>query len=123
MTELPRTTVAIVVAVVVTSVLLVEGTPGLVVVPFLAAWWWFLHRFGSDRFRNPFQMAIGFTAAAALFIVAGAIGYDLIPHDRLVNGTAWSDTVIWWEVGLGVTLLSAAAYFWLPTGTSRRHFG
>ena len=112
MTDMRWTPVAVVVAVVVISILLVEGPPGLVVVPFLAAWWWLLRRFGGDRFRNPFQIAIGLTAAAALLVVAGVVGYDLVSHDRLVNGTAWSDTVIWWEVGLGAALLSAAAYFW-----------
>jgi hypothetical protein len=118
-----RALVVLVVALV-STVLIIEGPPGLVVVPLLAAWWWLLRRFGGDRFRNPFRIAISLTAVGALFIVAGAIGYDLISHDRLVNGAAWSDAVIWWEVGLGIALLAAAAYFWRVSfghiGSNRR---
>ena len=109
MIDLLRNPVAVFVALVVTSVLLVEGSAGLVVVPFLAAWWWFLYRFSG---RNPFPVAFTTTAVAGLFIVAGTIGYTLSKHDRFVAGTAWSDSVIWWEVGVGLALLLLAAYFW-----------
>lgn len=50
------------------------------------------------------------TAASALFIGAGAIGYTLSKHERFVTGRAWSETVIWWQVGVGLALLPLAVY-------------
>jgi hypothetical protein len=59
-----------------------------------------------------FQLAFTFTAFALVCLVAGTIGYNLSRHPRFVNGTAWSDTVIWWEIGLGAAVLPLAVYFW-----------
>jgi hypothetical protein len=41
---------------------------------------------------------------------AGAIGYTLSKRDRFVAGTAWSDSVIWWQIGVGLALLPLAVY-------------
>jgi membrane protein implicated in regulation of membrane protease activity len=64
------------------------------------------------RRRTPIFNALSFTAAAALFLVSGLIGYTLSRHDRFVAGTAWSPSVIWWQIAVGVVLLVVAAFFW-----------
>lgn len=86
--------------------------PVLIVVAFLGGWWWFLYKRSGGRLWSPLWIAVSATAAAALFIVAGALGYTLNRHERFADGTAWSDTVIWWEVGVGLLLVPLAAYFW-----------
>jgi hypothetical protein len=64
------------------------------------------------RRRSPIFNALSLTAAAALFLVTGLIGYTLDKHARFVSDTAWSTTVIWWQVAVGATLLALAAWFW-----------
>ena len=116
MTHLFRNLVAVGVAFAVTFVLLFEGMPslvgipGLVVIAFLAVWWGFIWK--SSRSRSPFQMAFTATAAAAFFVLAGTTGYTLGRYERIDNGTAWADGVIWWQVGVGLALLPFAVYFW-----------
>jgi hypothetical protein len=84
--------------------------PVLILVAFLAAWTWFLYKSSRGRMWSPLWMAFSATAAAALFIGAGAIGYTLSKRDRFVAGTAWSDSVIWWQIGVGLALLPLAVY-------------
>jgi hypothetical protein len=86
--------------------------PILVVVTVLVTWWWFLYKHSGGRIWTPLWMAFTTTALAALFLVAGTIGYTLSRRARFVDGTAWSDTVIWWQVGVGLALLPVAAYLW-----------
>jgi hypothetical protein len=64
------------------------------------------------RRRSPIFNALSLTAAAALFLVTGLIGYTLSKHDRFVAGTPWSPSVIWWQVAIGAALLAAAVWFW-----------
>jgi hypothetical protein len=112
MTDLLKSPVVVSAALVVPVVLLFEGSAGLVVVAFLALWWGFLYRRSKGRSWNSFQPAITATAAAVLFLGAGSIGYTLSRHERFVEGTAWADGVIWWEIALGVALLPLAAHLW-----------
>ena len=77
--------------------------PILIMVALLAASQWFTG--GRLRRPRPAWMALSATAAAAALILAGTIGYSL-------GSAAWSDTVIWWEVGCGLALMPLAAYFW-----------
>jgi hypothetical protein len=44
--------------------------------------------------------------------VTGLIGYTLDRHARFVSDTAWSPSVIWWQVAVGAACLAAAAWFW-----------
>ncbi|MFI5077644.1 MAG: hypothetical protein ACHQRO_09900 [Vicinamibacteria bacterium] len=62
--------------------------------------------------RRPLFNALSLSAAAALFLVTGVIGYTLDKHARFVAGTAWSPSVIWWQVAVGAACLAAAAWFW-----------
>jgi hypothetical protein len=64
------------------------------------------------RRRRPLFNALSLTAAAALFLVTGLVGYTLNKHDRFVAGTAWSPSVIWWQVAVGAALLPLAVWFW-----------
>jgi hypothetical protein len=50
------------------------------------------------RRRRPLFNALSLTAAAALFLVTGLIGYTLDKHVRFVAGTAWTGGVIWSQV-------------------------
>jgi hypothetical protein len=61
---------------------------------------------------NPFRWFFTLTIASLIFLVAGTTGYNLNRHNRFVDGTGWSDTVIWWQVGVGFALLPLAALFW-----------
>jgi hypothetical protein len=84
----------------------------LVIVAVLATWGWFLYKVSRGRMWSPLWLAFSTTAAAVLFLVAGANGYTLSKHARFVDGTSWSDAVIWWQVGVGLALLPLAAFFW-----------
>jgi hypothetical protein len=53
--------------------------------------------------------SIGF--AGLLFFVAGLIGWDLKYSHGWFQGTKWVDGPIWWEVGLGMSLLLLAGYW------------
>jgi membrane protein implicated in regulation of membrane protease activity len=64
------------------------------------------------RRRSSIFNALSLTAAAALLLVTGLMGYTLGRHDRFVAGTAWSPSVIWWQVVVGAMLLVLAAWFW-----------
>jgi hypothetical protein len=45
-------------------------------------------------------------------MATGFMGYTLSKHDRFVAGTAWTGSVIWWQVAAGVAFVPLAAYFW-----------
>jgi len=85
--------------------------PILIVAGVLAVWWLGLRGFYGGRPWKPLRLAFSTTAAALLFLGAGALGYRLDRHERFVSG-AWSDGVIWWEVAVGVALVPVAAWFW-----------
>jgi hypothetical protein len=63
--------------------------------------------------RNPFQMALGLTALAFIFIVPALFGCDLHKSNQTFVGCApWSDTVLWNRVAVGVPVALVAAYTW-----------
>ena len=71
------------------------------------------------RRRSPIFNALSLTAAAALFLVTGVIGYTLDRHARFVAGTrVVADGVIWWQVAVGAALLVPAAWFWPAVSAS-----
>jgi hypothetical protein len=84
----------------------------LALVGFVAVWTWALYRRSGGRYWSPLWLAFSTTAVAALLIVAGTSGYTLGRSTRFVDGTGWSDAVIWWEVGAGAALLPLCWYFW-----------
>ena len=86
----------------------------LALLAFLAAWNLFLYKQSGRRAWSPLWMAFSATFAAILFIGAGSAGYtlDRFILDRFVTGTAWSDSVIWWQVWVGLAVLPVAAYLW-----------
>jgi hypothetical protein len=62
--------------------------------------------------RSPIFNALSLTTGAVVFLVSGVAGYSLDRHARFVAGTAWSPTVIWWQVGVGAAMLAVAVWFW-----------
>jgi uncharacterized membrane protein (UPF0136 family) len=61
---------------------------------------------------RPLHAAFTATAAAILFLVAGALGYTIEKSNwSFITGT-WSGGVVWWEIFYGVVALLFAAYFW-----------
>jgi hypothetical protein len=88
-----------------------QFVPLLIVVAFLVTWTWFLRQRSRGGLWNPLWLAFSAAALAALFLGAGTIGYILGRRTRFA-GTSWSDTVLWWEVGVGIALIPLAAYLW-----------
>ena len=63
--------------------------------------------------KNPFQMALGVTAVALLFIVPALFGCNLHKSNwSFVACTPWSNTVLWDRVWIGLPVLLLAVYFW-----------
>lgn len=70
------------------------------------------HKQSSARMWNPLRIAFTATAAAVLYVAAGAIGYTLDRHDRFVAHTPWAGHVIWSEIAVGLAAALVAVYFW-----------
>jgi drug/metabolite transporter (DMT)-like permease len=83
----------------------------LTMVALVGSWYWFVHKKSNGRAWSPLWIAFSTTATAILFIVSGAIGYTLDKRTRSIAGS-WSDTVIWWEVWVGIASAVIAIYFW-----------
>ena len=49
--------------------------PFLIVVASLAAFQWWMYRLGGRRMQSPLWYAFTTTAAAALFLISGSVGY------------------------------------------------
>ena len=79
---------------------------------FVAAWHFFFYKRSGGRICSPLWIAFGTTTGAAIFLVAGCIGYILDRHDRFVARTAWAGGVIWSEVSIGLVMTLVAMYFW-----------
>jgi hypothetical protein len=89
-------------------VLIIVG--GIIVV---IAGTWLLNRRPSPVARhrhNPLWLGFTMTAASLLFLISGFIGFNLSRRDRFLTGTAWSESIIWWEVAMGAAILPIAAY-------------
>jgi hypothetical protein len=86
--------------------------PILITVVGIAAWQFFLEKSPRGPEWRPLGMAFGMTAAAAIVVVAGAIGYTLNRHDQFVAGTAWAGHVIWSQILIGAVVTVVALYFW-----------
>jgi hypothetical protein len=88
--------------------------PYLILLAVLAVLVWFQWKFGIGWAfrRGPLWLAFSGTLAALLFIGAGAAGYNMSRYQRSVEGTAWRDGVIWWEVWIGVAFLVIAVAMW-----------
>lgn len=84
------------------------------VIVVLIAWSWYFHFWSNSptarRSRSPLWLGFTATAASALLLIAGIIGFDLDRHGRFVAGTAWTGGVIWWEVVVGLALWPVAIY-------------
>lgn len=79
------------------------------VVAFLTLWF---VQYGPHGVRRPLWPAFSSTLASVVFLSAGAFGYNLSTPERFVEGTAWRDGVIWWQVWIGVALLVFAGAMW-----------
>jgi hypothetical protein len=70
--------------------------------------------------KNPFQMALGLTAVALLFIVPVAMGCEIYRSGGIPAGCRPTDTVYWDRASIGVAALAIAGYFWYRGITSIR---
>jgi hypothetical protein len=50
-------------------------------------------------------------SAGLLLLIAGLIGWDLKYVRGFFQGTKWVDPPIWWQIGLGTTLLVLAVHW------------
>lgn len=64
----------------------------------------------SGRPGHQYQRVITAGAVGLWFTVAGAIGWDLRDLRGFFQGTKWVDGPIWWQIGLGVALLTLAVF-------------
>lgn len=84
------------------------------VIVVLIAWSWHFHVWSNSptarRSRSPLWLGFTTTAASALFLIAGIIGFNLSKRSRFFSGTAWTDGVIWWQVAVGLVLVPVAIY-------------
>ncbi len=80
----------------------------------LIAWSWHFHFWSNSpiarRSRSPLWLGFTATAASAMFLIAGVIGFNLSTRSRFLAGTAWTDSVIWWQVVIGLVLVPVAIY-------------
>ena len=86
--------------------------PFLVVVASLAAVQWCINRILGPRAQSPLWYAFTTTAAAALFLVSGSIGYKLQKGPPLVSDARWADGVIWPQVWVGLACAAVAVFCW-----------
>jgi hypothetical protein len=82
----------------------------IVEVPLVASLWFFHKR--SGRPTRPLRAATSVMVATAILLLAGSTGYNLNALDATAAGTPWTGAVLWWEVGIGLTLLPVAAHYW-----------
>lgn len=84
------------------------------VIVVLIAWSWDFHfwsnRPTARRSRSPLWLGFTATAASAMFLIAGIIGFNLSKRSRFFTGTAWTEGVIWWQVVAGLVLVPVAIY-------------
>jgi len=73
---------------------------------------WFQYRLSRGRMWSPLWLAFSATATSILFMVAGAIGYQLDRHARFIAPHQPFSGVIWWEVGVGLAVAVLAAIMW-----------
>ena len=86
--------------------------PFLIVVASLAAFQWWMYRLGGRRMQSPLWYAFTTTAAAALFLISGSVGYTLRKGLPLFAAARWSDGVIWSQVGVGLAFVPVAVFCW-----------
>ena len=66
----------------------------------------------TRRSWSPIWGAFMSTTVSAVYLIAGFSGYQLNRRTRFLAAEAWTDSIIWWEVWVGVVLIPVAIYFW-----------
>ena len=79
---------------------------------FVAGWHRVMHRQSRGRTWSPLWGAFTATAVAMLFVVAGALGYSLEGDVPFTIGGAWSGSVLWSEIWVGIGVALIAIYLW-----------
>ena len=63
---------------------------------------------GHPGYQYQRVISVGVMGLSLTF--AGAIGLDLRQVHGFFQGTKWADGPIWWQIGVGITLLAFAAF-------------
>jgi len=79
-----------------------------------------VYRMSGGRIWSAQWLAFSFTAGAALFLIAGFLGYNLSRHARFVSGTGWTGGVLWFEVLVGAVMGGIAAACWVRALSAAR---
>ena len=79
-----------------------------------------MYRMSRGRLWSAQWAAFSFTTGAALFLVAGFLGYNLSRHARFVSGTGWTGGVIWSEVLIGAVMAGVATFCWVRALSAAR---
>lgn len=64
----------------------------------------------SSQSGYQYQRVFSVGAFGLWLTVAGAIGWDVRHVRGFFQGTKWTDPPIWWQLGLGITLLAVAVF-------------
>jgi hypothetical protein len=64
----------------------------------------------SGRPGYQYQRVLSLGVVGLLLTVAGAIGWDVSQAHGLFQGMKWVDGPVWWQIGLGGTLLASAVF-------------
>src|SRR3954451_21598709 len=91
---------------------MVRIVPLLGLAAFVAVWHWMLHRRTRGRSGSPLWGAFTATAVSILFMVAGAVGYELTNGVPFTLSTGWRGRVLWPEIWMGLGSAAIAVYFW-----------
>jgi hypothetical protein len=91
-----------------------EGSalPFVIVVASLAAFQWWINRVRGPRAQSPLWYAFTTTAAAAVFLLSGLIGFGLQKGPPLFSDARWVDAVIWPQVWVGLACAAVAVVCW-----------
>ena len=89
-----------------------DGLILLAVAAFVIGWHWFVHAKSGGRSRSPLWGAFTATFFAILFVVAGAVGYELNHGVPFTIASAWAGRVLWSQIGVGAAIAVVAVYLW-----------
>jgi hypothetical protein len=84
--------------------------PAIIVL--IVAWHRALYRRTGGRSMGPLWGAFNATLGSLLFLISGAVGYKMSHGLPFANRAAWTGTIIWSEIWMGLALAAFAAVLW-----------
>jgi hypothetical protein len=82
------------------------------IIVFIVAWHRALYRRTGGRSMGPLWGAFNATLGSVLFLISGAVGYKMSHGLPFTNRAAWTGTIVWPEIAVGLVLAVLAAVLW-----------